>query len=82
MDPQKAHMWSDIAFFVSIGMFLAGLMLSQSGLCIIPLVLGVACMIVRFIILVLWWRCPHCRAPLPTTGMWNLTYCPNCGNSI
>ncbi len=38
-----------------------------------PLLAGV-------VIVLLYWRCPYCGAPLPREG--NIQYCPHCGKEL
>lgn len=48
---------------------------------VILLILGVVLMAVSVVVLLRYWRCPHCRMLLPPREG-NIRYCPYCGGKL
>ena len=46
------------------------------------LVIGILGIVVRMVLLLRYWRCPHCSETLPIHGMGKLQNCPKCGRAL
>ena len=44
-------------------------------------VIAMGLFVSHFVILLLFWRCPHCGSWLPGRSLW-ITYCPHCGKAL